>query len=117
MRKGKCNNKKTYVDGIQFDSGMEANRYKELKVLQQAGVVREIELQPAFLLIPKQTHLVDGKRKTERPTYYYADFRVIYADGRVEVEDVKGFKTEVYKIKRKLLLWRYPMITFREVRL
>lgn len=116
MRRGKYNNKKTEVDGFTFDSKKEASRYEELKAMKHAGVVQEIELQPAFLLVPKQSYVEDGKRKTERPTYYYADFKVTYSDGRVEYEDVKGRETDVYKIKRKLLRWRYPLITFREVR-
>lgn len=100
------------IDGIVFDSKREAWRYMELKALERAGSIGNIELQPEFELIP--TFEYDGKK--ERAVKYRADFRYRHRSGGVIVEDVKGHKTEVYRIKRKLLLHKYPDINFREVK-
>ena len=95
----KYGNIKTYTsDGIKHDSIKEANRWCELKLLQRAGKITELERQVPFELIPKH----DG----ERACTYVADF-VYMEDGKKIVEDVKGKRTEVYKIKKKLMLWRY----------
>ena len=93
--KSKYSNKKTVVDGIMFDSKKEAGRYCELKLLEKAGEIQNLTLQPKFLLIPKQDD--------ERAVYYTADFE--YVDNKLKatvVEDTKGFKTKDYIIKRKL---------------
>ncbi len=106
MRRNKYNARKTKRDGILFDSKLEANRYTELQLLARAGQIKDIELQPEFELIPAYRRR-DGKRI--RATKYRADFR--YYDCmqmRFVVEDVKGMETAVFKIKRKLLEWRYP---------
>lgn len=99
------------VDGIVFDSKREAARYLELRAMERAGLISELELQPEFELQEAFTRA--GKR--ERAITYRADFR--YRDdesGHWIVEDVKGMRTEVYRIKRKLLLHQYPEINFRE---
>lgn len=96
--------KKTTVDGITFDSRKEAERYKELKALQLVGKIDRLELQPRFVLM-------DGFRyegKAVRKIEYVADF--LYRDLstlELVVEDVKGVKTDVYKLKKKLFLKRY----------
>ena len=100
----KYNAKKTVVDGIKFDSKKEAMRYKELKALERVGKIDRLELQPRFLL--QDGFRYDGKavRKIE----YVADF--LYRDlstFELVVEDVKGVKTDVYKLKKKLFLKRY----------
>ena len=101
----KYGNKKTYVDGIKFDSKKEANRYIELKTLLLAGKITGLELQKSYVLIPAQYLNINGKRKCiERPLKYVADF-VYHQDGKTVVEDVKGRKTPAYIIKRKLMLW------------
>ena len=101
-------NKKTQtIDGMVFDSRKEALRYGELKLMERAGLVKDIQTQVKFELIPKQ----DG----ERACYYIADF--VYTDcetGQKAVEDTKGYKTEVYRIKRKLMLYRHN-IKIKEV--
>lgn len=89
------------VDGIRFDSTKESNRYKELKVLVRAGEIKDLRLQVRYDLIPKQK-FSDGSSMAG--TYYLADF--VYFDirkGCEVVEDVKGKKTDVYQIKRKLM--------------
>lgn len=99
----KYKNKKTVVDGITFDSKKEASRYLELKKLKDAGLIDDLELQVKFVLIPKQ--------EGERECSYIADF--VYKDkqtGETIVEDVKPsprYKTDVYKIKKKLMLFVY----------
>ena len=92
--------KKVTVNGITFDSRKEAKRYAELDLLERAGKISGLELQVKFELIPSQR--VDGK-VVERACHYVADF-VYEENGAKVVEDVKGFKTPEYIIKRKLLL-------------
>lgn len=100
MRKNKYNNKKTIVDGIKFDSKKEAKRYKELKILLDARIIKNLELQPRFLLLDKYKQ--DGK--TIRKIEYVADFRYFDNElGKEVVEDVKGMKTAIYKLKKKWL--------------
>lgn len=113
MSYSKYKNKKTIVDGIPFDSLKEARRYQELKLLVRGGAIKNLELQPVFELIPSQVY----QGKTMRKVSYIADF--MYKDikrGITVVEDVKGFKTDVYKIKMKLFLYKYPDYEFKEVR-
>ena len=101
----KFGNRKTTVDGITFDSAKEANRWAELKLLERAGKITELQRQPGYTLIPKQVR--EGKM-VERPVIYKADFA--YHDeesGQDVVEDVKGLRTKEYIIKRKLMLWEY----------
>ena len=94
------------ANGITFDSMAEMHRYKELKMLENSGVITSLELQPKFLLIPKT-------EKGGRAVYYKADFKYT-KDGKTVYEDVKGVKTEVYKLKKKLLFYKYPDICFFE---
>ena len=82
------------------------------KLLKKTGEIVDFELQPEFVL---QEGFKDMKGKWHRAIKYRADFRVIYPDGKVEVIDCKGYHTPVYKIKKKLLLKRYPEINFKEV--
>lgn len=103
--------KKTVVDGITFDSKKEADFYCELKMLRMAGEVIDFERQVTFELQPKFKY----SGKTERAIKYIADFVVHYKDGRNVVVDVKGDKTDVYRIKRKMLLYKHPDIIFEEV--
>lgn len=109
----KYKNKKVEVDGIVFDSIREAKRYSELLLLEKAGAITGLQRQVKYVLIPAQYEadyvLKNGKVKRgkciERECSYMADF-VYYDKEQCEwvAEDAKGFKTEVYKIKRKLML-------------
>lgn len=106
-------NKKVIVDGIKFDSIKEANRFKELMMLKRAGLIKELELQPVFVLQPKYTN---SNGENIREITYKADF--IYFDIKLDryiVEDVKGFKTDVYKLKKKLFEYVYPNLTIEEI--
>lgn len=108
----KYNNKKITVDGQIFDSKKEASRYEELRLLEKAGAIKDLRTQVKFKLIPAQRDEATGK-VIERECSYKADF-VYEEDGKTVVEDVKGFRTKEYVIKRKLMLWRYG-IRIREV--
>lgn len=103
MAYSKYNNKKTEVDGIIFDSKKEAARYKELCLLKQAGEITRLILQPRFILQDKFKY----HGKTEQKVEYVADFEYTDRNGEKFVEDVKGYKTEIYKLKRKLFLKKY----------
>lgn len=110
----KFGNKKYTIDGIEFDSKKESKRYCELKMLERAGAIQDLQLQVPFILIPAQYREVNGKNKcVERACKYIADF-VYTENGKQIVEDTKGFRTDVYKIKRKLMLYKYG-IRIREV--
>ena len=111
----KYRNKKIIRDGMEFDSLKEYRRFCELSLLERAGKVTDLQRQVKFVLIPTQyerferystktgKRLKDGIRVAEKEVSYIADFCYIQ-DGKQVVEDSKGFKTEVYKIKRKLML-------------
>lgn len=93
--------KVTTATGQTFDSVREYRRFCELNLMQRAGVISDLKCQVKFELIPAQR--VDG-RVVEKACSYLADF-VYKKDGQTVVEDAKGHKTEVYKIKKKLMLY------------
>ena len=107
----KYHNKKTVIDGIKFDSKLEAERYAQLKMMERAGVIRDLELQPEYELIPS----FRKNGKTWRRTLYKADFRYILAeDDSYIIEDVKGSTaviTGVFRLKQKLFEYKYPDYT------
>lgn len=102
--------KKTEVDGIKFDSKKEAKRYIALRELEKKGNIEKLMLQPRFLL--QEGFRKNGKayRKIE----YVADF-MYEQDGKLIIEDVKGMKTDVYKLKQKLFEKRYQDLTIKEI--
>ncbi len=100
-------NVKAKVDGITFDSTKEAQFYVYLKSRKRMGQIVDIELQPRFELQPK---FKKGK-VSHRAINYVADFRITHPDGRQEIIDVKGMKTEVFKMKHKMFEYRYPELT------
>lgn len=107
----KYRSKKVKIDGMVFDSKKEANRYLELKLLVKAKEIRDLELQPRFVL----QESFKRKGKTHRAITYIADFKYIDCKtGKTVVEDTKGYRTEVYNIKKKLFLNKYPDMEFVE---
>ena len=108
----KYNAKKTIIGNLKFDSKKEAEYYLKLKAKRINGEINWIKLQPEFLILRGFT-LENGERT--KGIRYVADFEVEYADGHREIIDVKGVKTEAYKIKKKMLLDMYPNINFIEV--
>lgn len=122
----KLNNKCITIDGIEFQSIKEGNRYHDLKLLQRAGKISNLELQKKYELIPAQYEIVatgeyykvgdkKGQPKTkqvciEQSVVYIADF-VYTENGQTVVEDVKGFRDPSsatyakFVLKRKMMLW------------
>ena len=111
----KYNNQPIVVNGEKFDSKKEYKRYCELRLLEQAGEISNIQKQVKFVLIPAQREVVGIKKGQkqygkviEREVAYYADFTYVYnATGKLIVEDVKSSITRTnptYTIKRKLML-------------
>lgn len=92
-RKNKWNAKKTTVDGITFDSQKEARRYKSLRLMEEQELIFKLCLQVAFPIRINDKHICK----------YMADF-TYYNDKKEHiVEDVKGYKTDVYKLKKKMV--------------
>lgn len=103
-RFSKYNAAKVHVDGHRFDSKREAERYEELKTLEQEGKIAQLELQPRFELVPAFHCQGEAVRKME----YVADFKYLdFERGGLVVEDVKGFRTPEYRIKCKLFKYLY----------
>ena len=107
IKQNKLNNRSIVIDGIEFQSKKEGNRYCELKLLQQSGEISNLELQKRYELIPAQYETIEtgeyykvgakkGQPKTKRvcieqSIVYIADF-VYQENGQTVVEDVKGFR-------------------------
>jgi hypothetical protein len=101
-----------------YDSKKEHRRAFELKALEKAGLITDLNEQVKFVLIPKQVELIEqfGKKGPIKPKEvtieqecsYVADFTYI-EKGQFIVEDTKGFKTPDYKIKRKLMLFTHKI--------
>ena len=111
-KKSKYNNKKVIVDGIQFDSQKEAEYYCKLKILKQAGEIKDFRLQPRYELQPA----FEKNGKKYRAITYIADFEIVNNDGNTEVVDVKGVETQVFKIKQKLFEYKYPDLNLKVVK-
>jgi len=92
-KKSKYKAKKVVFDGIKFDSIKECNRYKQLLLMQKAGEVVKIELQPRYDIIINSNFC----------GFYKADFKLYYSDGRIDIEDVKGMKLPIYNLKKKIV--------------
>lgn len=109
--------KMTAPDGQKFDSVKEYHRWGCLRLLERAGQIQDLKRQVKYELIPAQREestevYKAGPQKglpkpgsiLEKPCTYVADFTYI-ENGQLVVEDVKGMKTDAYKIKKKLMLW------------
>ena len=101
----KFNAKKVTIDNITFASTKEGARYCQLKLMQKAGMISNLEWQKPYELIPAQ---YEGKKCVERAVKYYADF-VYKEKGETIVEDVKGCKRgniyQLFVLKRKMMLY------------
>jgi hypothetical protein len=98
--KSKFGNKKVVVDGVTFDSEGEYSHYCKLKLLERTGQIRNLKHHVSFELIPSQ--IICGKR--ERGSSYEADF--VYEkspDWKTVIEDYKGYRTDEYILKRKMM--------------
>lgn len=103
--RSKYHAKKTTVDGITFDSKREADRYLVLKSMEEDGAIEDLRRQVRYELVPA----FDVDSRHYRPVYYVADF-VYREDGREVVEDVKGMRTDTYKLKAKIFARRYGKV-------
>jgi len=106
----KYNNKITEVNGRKFASKREAKRYEELLLLEQAGIIRDLKCQIAYELQPSYKQ----DNKTIRAIQYIADFvyqEKIKSDAcemwEEVIEDCKGYRTDIYKIKKKMFEYKY----------
>lgn len=100
----KYHNKKVEYDGYTFDSIKEKNYYIKLKLLEKAGKIKELELQKEYELQPS----FKLNNKTSRKITYRADFTYkTTEDDKLHVVDVKGFRTDVYRLKKKLFEYKY----------
>lgn len=136
---GKIAHKKTKIDNIIFDSKMESEYYVYLKAEKKAGRVKDFSLQPQYILQPKH-FVIDGKIVTEEDNFnytecdklrkkynkenpddqikivqaikYISDFLIVYPDDSCKTIDVKGIKTADFKLKEKMLKFKYPEIDF-----
>jgi len=93
MTRTKYNAKRTEYNGVTYDSKREANRAWELDMMIKAGDVLKVERQPRFDIYANGKFIA----------FYKADFKVFYPKGYFEVEDVKGMRTPMYRIKKKLV--------------
>lgn len=102
----KYHNKKVKYDGCTFDSIREKNYYIKLKLLEKAGKIKELELQKEYELQPSYKL----NNKTSRKITYRADFTYkTTEDNKIHVIDVKGFRTDVYRLKKKLFEYKYKI--------
>lgn len=95
---------RTTIDGITFDSRAESTRWLELKICERSGLISQLERQTKFVLIPKSEH---GREICYRDDFTYYDIE----EKQWVYEDVKGFKTPVYKLKKRMLAEKGIMIT------
>lgn len=99
--------KKTEIDGVVFDSKIEAAYYRELKIRQRLGEIIKFDRQVEYVL--QDGYRLEGRRK-QRAIKYKADFVIYYPDGNFEVVDIKGSKrtiTPSFKLKKKLFEKKY----------
>lgn len=106
-KKAKFNNVKSKIDGITFDSQLEARFYNELKLRLKAGDIAGYCYKSKFLLTPE----TQAQRKSE----YITDFIIFNNDGTYEIIDTKGIRTKEYILKIKQMAVNYPLLKVKEV--
>lgn len=114
MTVNKYRNTKIIIDGIEFDSKKEGHRYKELRLLERAGLITDLKMQTSFELQPS----FKKNGKTIRAITYKSDFDYYTKDGRHVLEDVKSpatAKDKTYILKKKMLQYKYDDIEFKEI--
>lgn len=104
-RKNKYGNEKVELDGHKFDSKKEARRYAELKLLEKAGEIKDLELQKPYVIQPS---FFDRQGERQTAIKYVADFVYVDKDGNTIIEDVKSpatRKDRVYRMKKKMMAY------------
>ena len=109
----KFKSKKVILDGITFDSKLEAEYYLLLKNMKRAGEIKNFEMQVVFVL--QEGFYNQNLKKKAFPIKYIADFIIEYPDGHKECHETKGFETPDYKIKKKMLLYKNPDLIFKTI--
>lgn len=99
----KFGNVKTTIGGVTFDSKLESRYYLHLEEELKKGNIAHYKIQPRYELVPSYKIGSRSVRKLE----YVADFMVLHHNSDVEVIDVKGVETDVFKIKRKMFEYKY----------
>jgi hypothetical protein len=115
MSNNKFHAEKVEIDNIKFDSKRESQYYRHFVDMANAGIVAKIEVHPRYILL---NSFKDCNGKTERAITYKPDFRITYADGTIEVVEVKGKRTAKepdYIMRRKLFKHNNPNVKFSEV--
>lgn len=101
-------------DGYLFDSKCEAQRYQELKLLEQAGQIRHLLVHPRYCL---QESFTDSAGKKQSAITYVADFKYVEIPaGNWVVEDMKGVETPVFRLKAKMFRKVYPNLDLRIIK-
>jgi len=103
VKKNKYHNRKVFYQGHWFDSEKEKAWYIKFRLMEKAGEIHDLKTQYEFVLI--ETFVVGEKRY--RKMSYIADFIYKDKEDKLHVVDAKGFRTEVYKLKKKLMAWKY----------
>lgn len=105
LPQSKYRNKKTEIDGIVFDSKVEAEYYCYLKLLQKSKHILGFERQKRMLLQEGYTRPSTGTKV--RPIFYVVDFIVYENNGEQIYVDVKGMKTDVFRLKQKMFEYKF----------
>ena len=104
VKQNKYKNKSVEYHGIKFDSKKEMAYYIKLELLEQKGIIKDLELQKSFELQP--SFKLNGK--TYKKITYRADFSYVSVqDNKIHIVDTKGFRTQVHKLKRKMFAYKY----------
>lgn len=107
----KMRNIRVVIDGIKFASTKEGNRYIVLKHLVKQNLIKDLVLQPRFIVCdPVEFEGIKYKAREYRADFKYYD-KIM---NKTIVEDVKGRRTDLYILKRNIFLLRYPQYTFKE---
>ena len=110
----KYQNKKTEINGITFASRLEGERYQQLLLLEKAGEIEGLVLQPEFQILRGWIHPETGEKIKSR--FYVGDFQYMETDTqKLVVEDTKGMETPEFRLKWTLVKSQYPMFEFRKV--
>jgi hypothetical protein len=110
--KNKMHSKQTIVSGFnyKFPSKLEARRYEQLILLERAGEIRNLKLQPEYVLSSGYVDPNTGEKM--RQVIYIGDFEYI-ENGKLVLEEIKGFETDVFRMKWRLVKEKYPHVEFR----
>lgn len=110
----KYHSKKTEVNGITFDSKLEAERYEQLLWLEKAGEISNLTLQPEFQIFVGRRDSKTGEKIRSR--FYVGDFMYVdRTEHKVIVEDTKGVETPEFRHKWDVVRSQYPGYDFRKV--